>query len=137
MTGFLCEDFLALNSLCLVIRTSLFFTSRRALFTSETYFLLPGRQSPSCLGCFFLPIYLLIYFWRCRVLSVAHRLSPAALVAGGGLPLRPAAQLQNAGSRRTRSVLVSTGLVAPEHVESSGTRYRTHVSCIGRRIIYL
>ena len=31
--------------------------------------------------------------------------------------------------------LCHTGLVAPQHVESSQTRDRTHVSCIGRQIL--
>ena len=35
---------------------------------------------------------------------------------------------------RRLSVLWSIGLIALQHVESSGTRDQTHVSCIGRRI---
>ena len=33
-------------------------------------------------------------------------------------------------------IVVASGLVAPHHVESSRTRDRTHVPCIGRWILY-
>ena len=40
-----------------------------------------------------------------------------------------------AGSRAQAQQLWHTGLVAPRHVGSSGTRAQTHVPCIGRRIL--
>ena len=33
------------------------------------------------------------------------------------------------------SVVVTTGVVAPQHVESSQTRDQTHIPCIGRWIL--
>ena len=99
---------------------------------------LASRETESLLPWLFLSTYLFInLFLVVPVFGAAHRISPAVLVSGGGLPLRPAAQLQSAGSRHACSVLVSMGLVAPQHVESSRTRDQTHVSCIGRWILYL
>ena len=46
-----------------------------------------------------------------------------------------AQQLWLVGSRAQAQQLWCTGLVAPQHVESSQTRARTHVPCIGRRIL--
>ena len=46
-----------------------------------------------------------------------------------------AQQLWLAGSRVQAQQLWHTGLVAPQHVGSSQTRDRTHVPCIGRRIL--
>ena len=46
-----------------------------------------------------------------------------------------AQQLWLAGSRAQAQQLWHTGLVAPWHVGSSWTRDRTHVPCIGRRIL--
>ena len=40
-----------------------------------------------------------------------------------------------AGSGAQAQWLWRMGLVAPQHVGSSWTRARTHVSCIGRRIL--
>ena len=40
------------------------------------------------------------------------------------------------GSRAQGQYLWCMGLAAPWHVRSSWTRNRTHVSCIGRRILY-
>ena len=40
------------------------------------------------------------------------------------------------GSRTGLQELWCTGLVAPQHVGSSGTRDQTRVPCIGRRILY-
>ena len=46
-----------------------------------------------------------------------------------------AQQLWLAGSRAQAQQLWHTGLVTPRHVGSSRTRARTHVPCIGRRIL--
>ena len=46
-----------------------------------------------------------------------------------------AQQLWLAGSRVQAQQLWRTGLVAPRHVGSSRTRARTHVPCIGRRVL--
>ena len=46
-----------------------------------------------------------------------------------------AQQLQLVGSRAQVQQLWHTGLVALRHVGSSRTRVRTHVPCIGRRIL--
>ena len=46
-----------------------------------------------------------------------------------------AQQLWFAGSRAQAQLLWRMGLVAPWHVGSSRTRARTHVPCIGRRIL--
>ena len=42
---------------------------------------------------------------------------------------------RRAGSRGQAQQLWHTGLVAPQHVGSSRTRDRTHVPCIGRRML--
>ena len=44
-------------------------------------------------------------------------------------------QLWLVGSRAQAQQLWRTGLVAPRHMRSSWTRARTHVPCIGRRIL--
>ena len=46
-----------------------------------------------------------------------------------------AQELWLAGSRAQAQSLWHTGLVAPRHVGSSWARARTHVPCIGRRIL--
>ena len=94
-------------------------------------------------------IYLFIYFWLRWVFIAAHGLS---LVAASrdyssllctGFSLQWLLLLQSTGSRcmgfsgcGTRAQqLWRTGLVVPRHVGSSRTRARTHVPCIGRRIL--
>ena len=46
-----------------------------------------------------------------------------------------ACKLSSCGSWALEHGLSSGGLVAPQHVESSLTRDRTHVPCVGRRIL--
>ena len=102
-----------------------------------------------------------IYFWLRWVLVAVHGLS-LVVASGGYSSLRCAAfslqwllllwsmgsrragfsscgtwaqQLWLAGSRAQAQQLWRTGLVALWHVESSGTRARTCVPCIGRRIL--
>ena len=58
-------------------------------------------------------------------LSVEHRLQGAQ-----------AQQLQLLGSRAQSPQLWHTGLAALQHVGSSHIRDQTHVSCIGRSILY-
>ena len=59
----------------------------------------------------------------------------ASLVVERGLQARRLQQLWLAGSRAQVQQPWCTGLVAPRHVGSSWTRARTHVPCIGRRIL--
>ena len=40
------------------------------------------------------------------------------------------------GSRAWAQYLWHTGLAAPCHLETSWTRYQTHVSCIGKQILH-
>ena len=110
---------------------------------------------------FFKEIYLFIYFWLRWAFVAARRL--CLLVASRGYSLlrctgaslwwllllwgtgsRCAAfsscgtwaqQLWFAGSSAQAQHLWHTGLVAPWHVGSSWTGARTHVPCIGRRIL--
>ena len=94
-------------------------------------------------------INLFIYFWQCCVFIAARGLSLVA-VRGGysswwcvGFSLQWLLLLQSTGSRHVgfstcgvwAQQLWCTGLVAPRHVGSSRTRARTHVLCIGRRIL--
>ena len=109
---------------------------------------------------FFL-IHLFIYFWLCWDFVAACGLSLVATSGGYsswqcvGFSLKWllllwstgsrhvgfsscgtwAQQLWLVGSRAQAQQLWRTGLVAPRHVGSSGTRDRTCVPCIGRRIL--
>ena len=68
-------------------------------------------------------------FWPCGVFIAAHGFS---LVAAG----EHYSSLQRVGfSLQWFLLLWHIGLVAPGHVESSQARDRTHVPCIGRRIL--
>ena len=89
------------------------------------------------------------FFWLRWVYIVAHRLS--LVVASRGysslwyavFSLWWLLLLRSMGSRHAgfsscstwAQQLWHTGLVAPQHVGSSRTRDRTHVPCIGRRIL--
>ena len=83
----------------------------------------------------------LIYFWLPRVSAAVRAFSScsgrAAVLAACG----PLAAERGSGARRPQqwpcpgSVLWCTGLVALQHVESSQTRDRTRVPCIGRQIL--
>ena len=58
--------------------------------------------------------------------------------ASGSYPLGAAASLALQWTPgRAGSVVVATGLVAPQHAESSWTRDQTCVPCIGRLILDL
>ena len=59
----------------------------------------------------------------------------ASLVVEHGPQVHRLLQLWLTGSRAQAQQLWRTGLVAPRRVGSSWTRTRTHVSCIGRRIL--
>ena len=75
---------------------------------------------------------LFIYFWLHWVFVTVRRLS---LVVMSGLLISmasPVAEHRLQGVRARK--LWCTGLVAPQHVESSWTRYGTCVPCIGRQI---
>ena len=96
----------------------------------------------------------LIYFWPCWVfiappaflqlwwtgstLVAVHRLlkAVASFVAEPGLQGACTQQLQFLGSRAQAQQLWCTRLVALYHTRSFWTRYQTHVSCIGRLILY-
>ena len=111
--------------------------------------------------CNFLKINLFFNFWLCWVFVAVHGLS-LVMASGGysslqcaGFSLQQLLLLRSTGSRHTgfsscgtrdqQLWLVSsraqaqqlghTGLIAPWHVGSSRTRARTHVPCIGRRIL--
>ena len=66
-----------------------------------------------------------------EVLIVVASLVMEPWLQVGGLP-----QLPILGSRAQAQQLWHMGLVAPWHVGSSHIRDRTHVSCIGRKILY-
>ena len=111
---------------------------------------------------FFLNLFILFtYFWLCWVFVAARGLSLVAVSGGysslqcAGFSLRWllslrstgsrhagfsscgmwAQQLWLTGSRAQAQQLWRSGLVAPRHVGSSRTRDRTHVPCLGRRIL--
>ena len=99
---------------------------------------------------FFLNLFILfIYFWLWWVFITAHGLSLVAASGGyssllcAGFLLQWLLFLWSTGSRHAdfsscgawAQWLWPTGLVAPQHVGSSWTRDRTHVPCIGRRIL--
>ena len=86
-------------------------------------------------------IYWLIDWLLCWVFVSVLGLSPVA-VSGGhsssrcvGLSVSRPLLLRSTGSRAAGSVVVAHGSVAPRHVESSQTRARTRVPCIGRQIV--
>ena len=60
----------------------------------------------------------------------------ASLVANTGSRAHRFQQRRLLGSRAQAEELGYIGLVARQHVGSSQIRDRTHVSCIGRRILY-
>ena len=80
----------------------------------------------------FISFYFFTYFWPCWALSAVQGL-PAVLVP----------PVAGTGSRRVSFsccktlawLFHCTCLVAPQQVESSPARYRTHAPCIGRRIL--
>ena len=72
----------------------------------------------------------LLFVAVCRLL-----IAVASLAAEHGLQARGLQQLWLVGSRKQAQQLWPTGLVAPWHMGSSQTRDRTHVPCIGRRIL--
>ena len=59
------------------------------------------------------------------------------MLSGCAFSLQCFLLLQSAGSRAGASVVVVTGLVALQHVESSWPRDQTCVCCIGRRTLFL
>ena len=86
-------------------------------------------------------IYLFIYFWLCWVFVSVQGLS-LVVASGGhsssrctGLSLSPPVLLRSTGSRRAGSVIVAHGPSCFAAVESSRTRARTRVPCIGRQIL--
>ena len=100
----------------------------------------------------FFYIYTFIYlfiFWLCWFFIAVRGLSLVAASGGysslqcAGFSLWWLLLLRSTGSRRVgfsscgtqAQQLRHTGLVAPRHVGSSRTRARTHVPCIGRRIL--
>ena len=60
----------------------------------------------------------------------------ASLVAEMGFSVLRLQESQLLGSKAQAQQLWPTGLVAPWHVRSSHIRHRTHVSFIGRQILY-
>ena len=94
--------------------------------------------------CLFLFIYLLWLFgsWLLTRLSLVAVSRDYPLVAGHRLHISVLFLLQSTGSRAhglqqcTPSVVMVHGPAAPLHVESSQTRDRTHVLCIGGWILY-
>ena len=95
---------------------------------------------------FLIHSYSFIYFWLCWIVAGAHRLS-LVVASGGCSSLRctgfscwraQALGMQASeavGSRAWAQQLWLTGLVALRQVESSQTRDRTCVPCIGRWIL--
>ena len=99
--------------------------------------------------------YLFVYcLWLCWVFVAVCGLSPdalsgayslvtmcqlltkaACLVGSKSSSVHGLQQLQLEGSRAQAQQLWSTGLVASWHVESSWTRDRTNVPCIGRQTL--
>ena len=65
-------------------------------------------------------------------LSLVVSSGDSSLVAMRGLLTAMASLAAEHGLEGVGSVVECTGLVAPGHVESSWTRNRTHVPCIGR-----
>ena len=63
-------------------------------------------------------------------------IAEASFVVGCGLKAAGASVVAARGLYRAQAQwLWHMGLVAPQHVGSSQTRDRTHVSCIGRQIL--
>ena len=87
--------------------------------------------------------YLIFYFWLCQVFVATRAFSLAvasrgySLTAVHGFLIVVAFLVAGHRFQGTRAQqLWHTDLVAPCHVESSLTRYQTHISCIGRWILY-
>ena len=93
-----------------------------------------------------------IYFWLCWVFAASCRLC-SSWGGKGRLSSRGAKASHSSGFSRAAQALVTAarglrsggsraqelwcpGLVALQHAGSSPTRDRTHVSCIGRRILH-
>ena len=89
----------------------------------------------------FIYLFMAVLALRCcewgLLFVVVHGLltAVASLIVEYGLQAHRLQQLQHTGSRAQAQYLWRTGLVAPQHVGSSQTRDRTHVPCIGRRIL--
>ena len=101
---------------------------------------------------FFILIIVFIYFWLCWIFVAAQTFLQLWCL---GFSLQWFLLLQSTGSRHTgfsscgmwaqqlwllgsraqAQQLWHVGLVAPRHVESSGTRDQTHVPCISRQIL--
>ena len=83
----------------------------------------------------------LFFFLLCWVFIASHRLSLVAAIwdycslRQMDFSLPRLLLLQSTGSRAQAQQLWCTGLAAPRPVGSSWTRDRTHVPCIGRRIL--
>ena len=83
-----------------------------------------------------------IYLWLHRVFVAAHGL-PLRAASGGSSLLWCAGLLVAVSSSVVEHSLEAgrpqqlwhIGLVAPQHVDSSQTRYRTHALCTGRQIL--
>ena len=93
-------------------------------------------------GSFFPVFFFFLYFWLLWVFVAMRGFSLVAAIRGysslccTGFPLRCLLLLQSAGSRCVGSVVVAHELsCSPWHMGSSRTRDRTHVPCIGRRIL--
>ena len=103
---------------------------------------------------FFFNLFLFIYCWLCWVFVAVRGLfsscgdwgllfvatcglllAVASFVLEHELQVRGLQQLWHVGSGAQTQQLWHKGLVAPQHVGSYRTRARTHVPCIGRRIL--
>ena len=82
--------------------------------------------------CFFLKK---IFIYLLAVLGL-HCCAGFSLVVVRGFSLQRLLLLRSRGSREQAQQLWCMGLVAPRHVGSSQTGYRTCVSCIGRQVRY-
>ena len=78
----------------------------------------------------FLKFYLFIYFGLCWVFVTAH-----GLLSSCGVRASHCSRSSCCRAQAQSSVVVSMGLGAPWHVESSWTRNRTHVPAMGRQIL--
>ena len=87
---------------------------------------------------------LFIYFWLCWVFVAAWASHCSgfsccgARALGTRVSVVAASELSSCGSRALEHRLSSCStrdVIAPQHVGSSQTRDRTHVPCIGRRIL--
>ena len=110
----LCWVFVAARRLSLVV-ASRGYSSLRCVGFSLRWLLLLRSMGSRHMG-----------FSSCGSWALERRLSSCGTQAQ---------QLWLTGSRAQAQQLWCTGLVAPQHVGSSRTRARTHVSCIGRQIL--